>query len=108
MEGYLNMKKYYYDANDPLPEFCRTKEGWLEEMEENGLEIMELFEAEIEYGTSYFYCSHFGSVGEKDEGDCGKLCKGYKPRNKKSGRCCFSKNCYVPTNKKIILKLNKK
>lgn len=38
---------------------------------------------------SYYYCSEFDHVAEKEDGVCGKSCKKYKPRNGKSGICKF-------------------
>ena len=65
-----------------------------------------LEEMKIEYGSDYFWCSVSGEPGIVGESDCGRLCKDYEPRNKKNGRCRFSKNCYEGTGKFFELKGN--
>lgn len=62
---------------------------------ENNEESIRLWKAIIEHGTDHFYCSHFDGFGSKYEGECGRMCEGYAPRNGKNGRCRYSKNCYV-------------
>ena len=70
---------------------------------ENEIPELRIVEAEIEIGTSYFYCKEYGEIGETGE-NCGKVCDKYAPRNGKNGRCKSHSNCYIPTDKVIILK----
>jgi hypothetical protein len=74
-------------------------------MKENGLTEMDVFEAEIETDTGYFWCSEFDAITEKNDYTCGRWCEKYKPRNGKSGRCIFNKNCYDQTEIVKHLKL---
>lgn len=93
------MTKYYFDSEEG--EFCHSKKYWESQLEEGEEKV--LIEAEIEYGTEYFYCIEFMEVGIKSE-SCGKQCEMYSPRNGKNGRCKFSAHCYTPTSKTITIK----
>ena len=86
------------------PDNVAPKKYWIEYMKENGLCEIELIEAKAVFNSDYFFCSHFGEVGDKKESGCGKMCAAYKPRNGYHGRCCHSKNVYEPTDKTITLK----
>lgn len=69
-----------------------------------GLNEIEIIEAERDTGQGYFFCKHFAEVGEVGEG-CGKMCEAYKPRNGKSGRCLHSGYCYSYTDVKTKVKV---
>lgn len=93
------MKKYFKIEDD---EHCFPLDYHIETAEPEEKEII-LYEAKMEVGEPYFWCSVHDLVGEVGEG-CGKECEHYKPRNGKSGRCRFSKNCYSPIKKvKVII-----
>lgn len=94
----------YYFSKTMGEERCHTKADIIDYMKMNHINEMEVNEAQIEVGTSYFYCRYYDEVGEVGE-SCGKVCGKYKPRNGKNGRCIYSDNCYIPTDKTIILKL---
>lgn len=51
----------------------------------------------------------FGTIllvsGDSSDHGCGKGCKEYEPRNKKSGCCRFRKNLYGATDETITVKL---
>lgn len=74
-------------------------------MEETGISEMDLWLAERVTNSPYFYCQHYGEVGERSEGSCGKICKGYKPRNGKSGICKNYGYTYEQTDRCFTLKL---
>lgn len=95
------MAKYYFSEN--VDESCYKLGYFISLMNELDISEMVLFEAEIETDTEYFYCREYQEVGIKGEGTCGKFCEKYSPRNGKNGRCKYSANCYIPTDKKIIL-----
>jgi hypothetical protein len=95
------MKLYFSELNDGL---CETISSIKEEMKEQGIAEMDVFEAKIEYGNGYFYCREFGDIGEVGEG-CGKMCDKYSPRNGKNGRCRFSGHTYEQTEIKRTIKL---
>lgn len=92
------MAKYYFKNDN---EMCYTLDYHLQYMAENDIKEMEVFEAEMDIKSGYFYCSELMEVGEVGEG-CGKECHLYNPRNGKNGRCRFSKNCYSPGKSKIL------
>ena len=94
------MSKFYFREHDD--ERCYLKKDIIEDMKENGITELKIFEAERLTGESFFWCSEFQDVGEVGE-SCGKMCPKYKPRNGKNGRCRFSGYCYEPTDKSEIL-----
>lgn len=96
------MAKFYFrEDND---ERCYLKKQIIEDMKEEGIIELKIFEAEINIGEGFFYCSKIGDAGEVGEG-CGKFCKDYKPRNGKNGRCVHSGYCYDKTDKFEIIRL---
>lgn len=98
------MAKYYGHKDY---EFCGTRQFWIEKMKELELDKLTLIGMKVEYRTEYFWCTHFSEIFLKDENNCGIVCKGYQPRNGKSGRCRFNSNSYEPTNEEFLLKNNK-
>jgi hypothetical protein len=85
---------------------CYKLDAHINYMVENGLTEMDLFLAKRETNTPYFFCKHFGEVGEKSEGTCGKLCEGYESRNGKSGVCQHYGYTYEQTDRCFTLKLS--
>lgn len=101
------MKQLFF--NQAYSENFHVLDYFKEILIEHNLESIILYKGEIEYGTDYFFCSEFGSVGLKCESECGNDCiiRGklmYEPRNGKSGRCRHSKNCYARGEKYILTK----
>lgn len=96
------MAKFYFRQDDD--ERCYLKKSIIEDMKENGIKELKIFEAKRDLNTDYFWCTYYLEVGEVSE-DCGRLCPAYEPRNGKNGRCRYSGSCYEPTEKFIILKL---
>jgi hypothetical protein len=92
--------KYYFREDDD--ERCFLKKDIIQDMKEDGIAELKIFEAKITKGEPYFYCSVSQEIGEVGEG-CGKFCNDYKPRNGKNGRCRFSSHCYEKINKEEIL-----
>ena len=97
------MAKLYFREDDD-GSCCYLKKDILEQMKENYINEVKIFEAKPVYGDCYFWCSVNQEVGEIGQG-CGRFCKDYKPRNGKNGRCRFSAHCYEKINKTITLKL---
>lgn len=95
------MSKFYFLHKNDLN--CYTKEAILERIKREGLTEIEVEGAKRETGTDYFYCSHYGEVGEK--GNCSNGCDGYSPRNGKAGCCRHFGFCYVPDGNKTTLKV---
>ena len=98
------MKLYFREDDD---ERCHTKKDIIEDMEENCINKLEIFEAKRSLGESYFWCTINQEIGETGQG-CGKSCEDYKPRNGKNGRCCHAGSCYEPTEISEILVINNK
>lgn len=95
--------KYYFLNKDS--EMCYTKDHFIDLMKDNDLTEIEVYPAKMVKGESYSWCTELQDAIETGRGDCGRSCDDYKPRNGKNGRCRFSKNCYEPDEKPIILKL---
>ena len=86
-------------------EECFSKEYFEGLMEYEGWDEMTLFKAKRQNINGFFWCNYYSNVGDKSEGGCGFQCKGYKPRNGKSG-CCkhYSLKLYEPTDETLTLK----
>lgn len=95
------LNKKYFDSEEG--ERCYNLDYWKEFLLESNEDELNLFEAERETGTDYFYCKEYGGVGLKSDSGCGISCDGYKPLNGKSGRCKHSGNCYTLSGKQITL-----
>jgi hypothetical protein len=76
-------------------ESCRTKESWITEMKELGIDKLSLYSAKREVNSPAFYCQENESLLGKHQGYCGKgNCGDYSPRNGKSGICKHYRNPY--------------
>ncbi len=60
--------KYFDEAG----EFCYPIAYWKGYMAEHGIEEMELSKAVPWYGSGFYWCAHYYSIGEVDDGHCGK------------------------------------
>ena len=97
------MSKYYFRNSDS--EFCYSKRGIIEQMQEECLKELTVIETKADHGNGMFFCKEFHEVGEVGE-NCGKLyCESYKPLNVKNGRCEHYGYCYSVTDKTITIKL---
>jgi hypothetical protein len=97
------MAKFYF-REDNEEDGAYLKKQIIEDMKEEGIAELKIFEAQRMTGIGYFYCTELMEVAEVGEG-CGKFCKDYKPRNGKNGRCRFSGFCYEPIDKFEIIRL---
>lgn len=89
-----------------IEDLCFGIASHIDIMKYDGIYELKLCLAERETNSDYFYCRFFGQVGEKSEGGCGKMCKGYEPRNGKLGICKHSGYTYDNTGREFLLKLN--
>jgi len=89
----------YFMTDDS--EYIETLDCFKEELIEDDLEEMKLFETERDIGGP-MWCISKEDFVEKGV-DCGGFCKHYSPCNGKSGRCRDLKNGYVLTGKKFLL-----
>ena len=90
--------KYYFQEDETR---CYLLKYHLDYMKENDIKEMVVYEAIRETEIGLFYCTFFNETGEVGEG-CGKECKEYKPRNGKSGRCCYSGHFYKQGKEKTL------
>lgn len=93
---YMKKQKLFfcYELND---ERAFTVDYFIEEIKEQQLSELTLFEIVRETKIEYFFCKAIREVCSKPpEGDpCGKGCCNYKPRNGKSGICKHWGYCYT-------------
>ena len=85
-------------------ESCFDIEGIKSIMKIKKLKKLTVFKARRMIHHDYFYCKHFGIIGEVGEG-CGKDCNYYIPLNGKSGRCKHYGFCYENTEETKTIKL---
>ena len=90
-----NKKMYFCDEIDE--ERAYSIDYFIEEMKEQQLTELTVYEAVRETKTEYFYCKAVREVCSKPpEGEpCGKECCDYIPRNGKSGICKHWGFCYT-------------
>lgn len=93
-----------YFAPELDNEICYTLDIIKDMMRCQKIKQTDIIKAKRDTGEPFFYCKHFGEVGEVGEG-CGKICKAYEPRNGKNGRCRHSTHTYSKTNKIRALKI---
>ena len=99
----MSRSKYYFREDDD--ENCYSKKRILQDMKEEGITELKVFETKMVTGEDYAYCTDYQDIVEVRAGDCGISCPDYKPRNGKNGRCCYSKNCYEPADGFIFLSI---
>jgi len=73
------MPKYYF-LTDGYP-YAMLKKDIIETADTYPVEAIEAIP-----DPNYFWCKHYGEVGEKND-HCGRSCPAYDPKNGKSG-CC--------------------
>ncbi len=95
--------KYYFRSQHD--EHCYTLDYHVSEAKEQGLDAIDLYEAEPEKIGDMFYCKAVGMPGEN--GSCGKQCPDYAPRNKKSGMCKYRSNIFYACGEKVTISLKK-
>jgi hypothetical protein len=96
--------RFFFRKDDAT---CYKLDAHIDYMLFHGINDMDLFLAKRETNAPYFFCKHFGEVGDKSESLCGKFCKGYQARNGKSGACKHYGFTYEQTDKCYNLKLLK-
>lgn len=94
------MIKFYFEVGS---ENCYPLDYFQDRIDDGEKEIhLELAKRDI--GSGYAWCKQDGMPLERGDGNCGKLnCDNYKPRNKISGRCVQSVNCFTPIGNILIL-----
>ena len=96
------MSKYYFQTDNAAN--CYELSYFYDYMKMNGIEEMELIEAQRIYDHEYFWCKEYHDLAEK--GDCSvSNCKSYVPNNGKNGRCKHYGYFYGKSDKKKTIKL---
>lgn len=95
--------KYYFENEDS--ETCYSKSDIIDIGAYEGLNEITVFEAKPVKDKNIFYCQYFMMSCEKSETSCGKSCKGYEPKNGKSGMCKHQGKVFEPT-KKVTFKIS--
>ena len=76
-----------------------------DKMRINSVSEHTVYLAEKSKDRDAFYCTHYGEVGLKSEGGCGKICEGYQPRNGKRGMCKHQRPTYEPSDETLIVRV---
>lgn len=98
-----DMSKKLYFAPSIDDERCYTLDSIVDQMKSYSLSETEIKSAVKDSSLSgYFYCKHYGSVGESIEGACGKHCDGYSPRNGNTIDQAISDYCQRVSNCRVI------
>ena len=92
--------RYFIGVNE---EFCYSLKTFKEELREDGLDSIELWEMKRDYGGP-MWCKLKQEFSEYTDECCGKInCDNYKPRNHKNGRCNFLENGFIDSGEKFLL-----
>lgn len=94
------MKLYFTNMDD---EMCFPISSIKDMMRLNGVSEIEAIEAKPDNVHEYFWCRAVDEVCEN--GECGKCCIHYEPKNSISGMCRHKSRTYSPSGNKIIIKL---
>ena len=96
-------EQYYFEYSDS--EVCYQKSYFEDEMRDNEITEMEVYEAHPDKTSGCFWCKVQHFCGDDSRDTCGKQCNEYEPRNGKSG-CCknYTTTLYMHGDK-ITLKL---
>ena len=94
--------KYYFKSKDA--ERCYSLTAIKQEMKEEGIKQITVFEAKIVNDIPIFHCKKFDECYEKREG-CGKECFCYEPRNGIKGCCIHYGFCYENTGIEKLIKI---
>lgn len=95
----------YYFAPELCEEACYRLETIKDLAKMDGIKEVEVFKAKRVTGEGHYYCTFFGEPGDSSDGNCGKQCIEYSPRNGKNGRCRHSGYCYEKAGEKRTIKV---
>lgn len=96
-------KMYFYDSEDD--ELCYDLPSIKAKIVDDEIKEKVVIIAEPITGINQFWCSTHRMSLDASDNECGKVCKEYEPRNKKSGCCRFRKNLYGATDETKTIKL---
>ncbi len=68
-----------------------------------GLQFVSVYRAKRITGTELFYCKAVSESYDKTQGECGKRCESYVPKNGKNGCCKHRGYCYEPDGDRIVV-----
>ena len=95
----MSKRKLYFCES--VDDCSWTKDQFIDWMKENHVGELTLTEVKREIKSDYFYCRANDSCGERGDGECGRLCIDYEPRNGKSGICKHWAHTVEPTGQLI-------
>lgn len=98
----MRTPKMYFSGNDD--EHCYPLAYHLSIAKDDGLTEIRLFEAEPETVPGMFWCTAVEDVSE--EGNCGRECDFYNPRNLKSGICSYKHKKFYVKGKEVLFLTN--
>ena len=96
-------KMYFYNSEDD--ELCYDLPSIKSKMIDDEIKEKVVIVGERMPADGQFWCSVHLISGDSGDHGCGKGCREYEPRNKKSGCCRFRKNLYGATDETITVKL---
>jgi hypothetical protein len=97
------MSKLYFQ--DQHSEWCMSLKWIKNDMIDDGIAEQTVIVAQKCSDPDPFYCGHYGAVGLKSEGGCGRICEGYQPRNGKRGMCKHQRPTYEPSDETLIVRV---
>ena len=96
----MKKEKLYFREDD---ECCYPLDVFYDEMQDDGITEMKVFEAVPYTGKDCCFCQATNEICYSDEYPCGKNCEDYEPKNGKSGMCKHKKRCYT-IGKEVIIR----
>ena len=103
------IKWYFVDIDSPHigsfdENYCYTEEYIREVMEEDEIDELTVLVAMPEKDAESFYCIEYDTVEIKEQTECGRHCKGYSPRNGKSGICRWNRRVWTYSEEKVVFR----
>ena len=84
--------------------FCSKLQVHVDDMRLHHIKETTLYLAQREIGSEYMFCKYIGEAGLKYE--CGRWCRSYRPKNKKSGACIHLGCVYEQTDREFTLTIS--
>lgn len=96
-------KQKLYFSSLYSEERCFELQDHIDYMLDEGLNELELTEAEKDTSSGYGWCGDVEDFLDLSDNPCGKHCTSYKPINGRNGKCRWKGDCYEPGNVKITI-----
>jgi len=95
------MEKLYFEDEDSTTPYSESY--FLEQMKEDGITEMTVFEAILDKESDYIYCTDSNECYEKCE--CGNQCESYRSNNGEYNSCEFL-GIYYEFGEEITIKIS--